>query len=100
LSGRASVELTDWRESIAARRALVITFVSNAAIEGILFEAQISQFKHQISYPTLSDKDKNLVVMLSQARVISRGWGRVPDKMKTDFLDGKTPYSTVYKELV
>jgi hypothetical protein len=93
--------LSDWRESVVFRRETIRELIRKAVSDGRSAELLLDGLKRAVGYDLLSDKDKNSFnVMATQARMVVRGWKRVPSEMQAGFLEGRIPYSTVYKEIV
>lgn len=97
-SGQA-FELSDWRQSIQARRELVRAIIVRSAVEGEPLKRVLSDFKRAISFYRLPDRDKNLLnVMMHDIRTIAGKWHNLPSRDRDLFVAGKIVPSTLAKQ--
>jgi hypothetical protein len=92
-------DLSNWRESIQARREIIRSIIVRAAVDGERLDPVIEEFKRAVGWSRLSDQDRNLLnVMFHDIRSIVWNWPLIPLKDRDAFVAGKIVPSTMAKQ--
>ena len=92
-------QLSEWRDSIEARRAAIRTIVSRVIVGDEKLDPVLAEFKRAVKWYRMADKDKNaLNVMFHDIRSIVWNWHLIPQEDREAFLAGKVVPSTMAKQ--
>lgn len=97
---KAAFNLSNWRESVQARRELVRGIIIRAAVSGERLEHMLDEMRSAIGYARLNENDRNLFnVTIHDMRTIVSGWKHLTPVEQAQFVAGKGAPSSLAKKV-